>query len=583
MTVLQDLKDGSLTRLPVNVLKDMSLGGNTRRKKNRPNWQEFVESIKKQGVLQSVVARLMPDGSFELLAGYGRRDAAIECGLSDVPALIRIVDDATALEINLAENADRVELSFTDSVVWSKRFISLYKGNIESAAQRLSWSVSKLRERLSLVPCTDEVLDALDDGLITVKHALILASFEEKVQKNTLAKVISEKWSVNELKARADRVQIPLAKAIFDKTACSICQHNTELQAGLFGMPDSAQCSKSSCFQAKTKDVLEVKKAEAVDKYGTVIWLSQSLPEHRQTVTATVVGAEQFDTGCVGCDHRVAVMNDTPNGQIGSVLESQCTNKACFTECSAAYDAFVQAQQTSAAVDGETCDDQADGESNLEPPVTGDHRNEQVAQSSKKAPVKAGAISQVLVDAHWDEIRTSAGQIINTSIHSKFALVMQLVGLMSISKFQQIRDLTKSMPALMAKNESELQGMIETVMVHIATKAESICGFAANKVIAAGAVAQNDGENQLLRAWYPTEEILKKYTTTALEQMVKNSGLAAFLDSKEEGGSKKLLSAKKSDLVLGILAVKDFDWSHYAPPAYQELLCSVKDKPKAAS
>lgn len=578
MSVLQEFKDGDLARLPVSDLKDMNLGGNTRRKKIRANWPEFVESIRKQGVLQSVVARLMPDGSFELLAGYGRRDAAKEVGLNDVPALIRIVDDATALEINLAENMERIEFSLTDQVIWALRFTSLYQGDTESAAQRLGWSVNKLRERLSLAPCDDAVLDALDDGSITVKHALILASFEKKVQINTLAKIVAEKWSVQDLKARADRVQIPLSKAVFSKVDCTKCQHNTELQAGLFGMDDSAMCSKSSCFQAKTKEALEVKKVEAQEKYGTVIWLSQSLPEHRQTVTAAVVGTEQYDTGCMSCNSRVAVINDTPNGQIGSILESQCTDKSCFAECSNAYESFVKAQAKAAQNNVESTETGTD--------VDADNiavEEENVVSMAKKAPaVKSGAISQVLVEAHWNEIRESAGQFIDKTMHSKFGLVMQLIGVMSISNFKSIRDLTNSMPALMAKSDQELQSMIETVLNHIATKAPTICGFGANKVIAASAVSSEGGEAAIVRQWRPTEEILKKYTTQALELMVKQSGLAEHLDAKEAGSSKKLLGLNKAGLVSGILAA-DFDWSHYAPPAYQDLLSSLKEKQQSAA
>jgi ParB family chromosome partitioning protein len=579
MTALSELAfhDGQLVHLPVEDLKDMSLGGNTRRKVVRANWEDFVASIKAQGVLQSVVARLMPDGSFELLAGYGRRDAAIEAGLKEIPALIRIVDDVTALQINLAENLNRSELSFGDQLLWATRFISLYKGDVESAAQRLSWGVNKLRERLSLAPCTSEVLDALDDGHITVKHALILAAFESKIQNNTLAKVIAEKWSVSDLKARADRVQIPLSKAIFDKSVCSQCQHNTELQAGLFGMPDSALCSKSSCFQVKTKEALEVKKLEAEEKFGTVIWLSQSLPEDRQTVTATVVGTQQFETGCTACENRVAVINDTLNGQIGAVLESQCTDKRCFADCANAYDAFVKAQQSKTVIDDNVADEEVAEEEACE--AGQDHK----VVNMKKAPVKVGAISQPLEEAHWAEIRAASGQYIDKSINGKFALVMQLVGLMKISEFKPIRDLTNSMPALMAKSEKELQQMMEKVIQHIALEAKNICGFDANKVIAASGASTEGGEAEIIRAWQPTEDILKKYTTSAIVQIVKSSGFATYLESKEEGSSKKLLSAKKGDLVAGILAVTDFDWSHYAPPAYVDMVNSVKEKQQQAA
>lgn len=575
---MQRFEDSQLVHLSPTELKDMKLGGNTRRKKTRKNWEDFVGSIKRQGVLQSVVGRLMPDNSIELLAGYGRRDAAIQLGLEEVPVLIRICSDAEALEINWAENCNRVEVSFADQVVWSVRYTSLYNGDVETAAQRLGWSVSKLRERLSLAPCSDEVLDALDDGHITVKHALILSAFEHRIQNNTLGKVVAEKWSVNELKQRADRVQIPLSKAIFAKDECSTCLHNTELQAGLFGMPDSALCSKSSCFHDKTQAALESKKEEAVEKYGKVIWLTQALPEHRNTVTATVVGQTQFDTGCFGCADRVAVMDDTPQGNVGAVLESQCTNVACFSECVSAFDAFNAAKQVSAKVVDYTNDAKVEDEPNTENVVKMDAK-----APAKAAEQKAGAISNALVETHWQELRAAAGNFVDVQADSKFGLIMQLVGLMEISKFKTVRDLSVTMPALMAKPETEIRAMISAVLEHIAKKANTICGYDANKVMTAAALATDGGADALIKAWSPTKDTLKKYTTIGLEQIVKLSGLDKHLDAKEAGSGKKLTAGKKGDAIEGILAVTDFDWSHFAPPAYIELMESKKEKSAKAA
>lgn len=570
-------EDGQLVHLSPIELKDMKLGGNTRRKASRKNWSEFVQSIRDQGVLQSVVARLMPDNTFELLAGYGRRDAALEIGLEEIPVLIRVCNDDEALRINWTENSERTEFSFTDQVMWSVRYTSLHQGDVESAAQRLGWSVSKLRERLSLAPCSEEVLDALDDGLITVKHALILSAFEHRVQNNTLAKVISEKWSVNELKQRADRVQIPLSKAIFSKTDCGTCIHNTELQAGLFGMPDSALCSKASCYHGKTQEALEVKKEAALERFGKVIWLSQSLPEHRNTVTSAVVGQTQFDTGCQGCSDRVAVMDDAPHGNPGAIMESQCTNSACFNECVGAYDKFVlaQKQQASAPVAAEVSE-RAESQDNA--PAN----DNVVAMDKTSAPAKApeaktGSVSQALLDSHWVELRNAAGEFIDTKSDGKFGLVMQLVGLLEISKFKPVRDLPKTIPVLMAKPEAELHAMIATVLEFIAKKAGSICGFDANKVMTATAVASDGGADALVKAWVPTAEVLKKYTTAGIEQIVKLSGLIEHLDAKEAGSGKKLTAGKKADAIEAILAVKDFDWSHFAPPAYLGLMGSDND------
>lgn len=570
-------EDGQLVHLMPSELKDMRLGGNTRRKK-RANWDSFVESIRSQGVLQSVVGRLMPDGSIELLAGYGRRDAAIEAKIVEVPTLIRICDDATALQINLAENMERADLSFSDQVVWAQRFISLYNGDVASAAQRLSWSESKLRERLSLAPCTEGVLDALDDGSINVKHALILAAFEDRIQNATLSKVVAEKWSVSELKQRADRVQVPLAKAIFDRGDCNQCRHNTELQAGLFGMDDSALCSKSSCFHAKTKAALETAKTEAVEKYGTVVWLSQSLPEHRSTVTASIVGQTQFDTGCMACSDRVAVMDDAPHGQPGAIMESQCTNGSCFSECTSAHEAYLAAKQ-SPSNDIAPDDQEASADTGTD---TTDESQQEPVTSIKKAPaVKKGVVSQVLIDTHWRELRDSGAKVLATN--RKFSLVMQLLGVMEISKFKAIGDPAKKMNTLMAMPDDKLESMIAQVVEYCAVKAGAINGYDATKVVTAATVEVDGGKDALVASWVPTKETLDKYTTLGLTQIIQMSGLEKHCEAKEKGSGKALSKGKKSDVIAQILAVTDFDWTHFAPLAYLDLIGTfVADGSKAA-
>lgn len=558
-------KDGDLSKLNPNDLKDMSLGGNVRRKQ-RANWNEFVESIRQQGVIQPVVVRLMPDSSFELLAGYGRRDASILLGFDVIPVVIRICDDATALQIHLSENLDRADLTFSDQVVWARKFISLYNGDVKSAAQRLNWSESKLRERLALAPCTEGVLDALDDGAITVKHALILAAFIETVQTNTLAKIISEKWSVNELKQRADRVQIPLEKAIFSKVDCQTCIHNTELQSGLFEMGSSAQCSKSSCYHEKTKAALESEKSKAEERFGTVLWLSQSMPEHRATVTPVIVGQAQFETGCVTCTKRVVVMDDAPHGNPGAIIESQCTDQSCLNECTASFEAFKAEQAKAVAEENTDADTQNESSEN----VASITQAKTPKKDKSPAVTNTGSISNVLVETHWKELRQSGGaRLVNDP---KFALVMQLLGVMQISKFKHIGDPAFKMETLMNYPDEKLKGMINHVVQYCATTAATIDGYDANKVITAATMALSDGKDVLVKSWVPTEATLNKYVTLGLEQIIKLSGLDVFVEAKEKGAGKKLSQGKKSDVIKNILSVTDFDWSDFAPPAYTSLM-----------
>src|ERR1700712_5773148 len=71
----------------------------------------LTASVRELGVLQPVLVRPVADGQFELIAGERRWRAAKRAGLQTVPALIRPVEDAAALEQALVENLHREDLN----------------------------------------------------------------------------------------------------------------------------------------------------------------------------------------------------------------------------------------------------------------------------------------------------------------------------------------------------------------------------------------------------------------------------------------------------------------------------------------
>jgi len=74
--------------------------------------EELVASIRASGVLEPLLARRLPGGGLELLAGHRRREAAGLAGLETVPVrVLHIPDDAKAQAVTLTENLAREDLS----------------------------------------------------------------------------------------------------------------------------------------------------------------------------------------------------------------------------------------------------------------------------------------------------------------------------------------------------------------------------------------------------------------------------------------------------------------------------------------
>ena len=71
----------------------------------------LADSLRARGVLQPILVRPKPGGSYELIAGERRWRAAQLAGLELIPALVRPRDDAESLEIALIENMAREDLN----------------------------------------------------------------------------------------------------------------------------------------------------------------------------------------------------------------------------------------------------------------------------------------------------------------------------------------------------------------------------------------------------------------------------------------------------------------------------------------
>ncbi len=71
---------------------------------------ELADSIKTHGVVQPIVVRTSDNDRYELVAGERRWRAARLAGLTEIPAVVRELDDQTALALALIENIQREDL-----------------------------------------------------------------------------------------------------------------------------------------------------------------------------------------------------------------------------------------------------------------------------------------------------------------------------------------------------------------------------------------------------------------------------------------------------------------------------------------
>lgn len=319
-----------------NIIPGANPRRRDRKKVNPVAWAAFVATIKDKGVLEPILVRFVPEtGQFQLIAGYGRWEGAIEAhGLDyDMPIRVLDADDVEATALALIENIHREDMTPIEEAEAAADMLAELKGDRAEVAKLLKWSPATLENRLALMNCSKAVRDALVEGQILLGHAELLAAVPKTTQDDVLGKLLQmpKLITVSDLRTELQGVSLPLATACFDKGECGSCPHNSELQAQMFTESISAgNCTNAPCFRAKTDAFITIKVAEIQDKFPRVQVVKPG--DNRTIIKLKVegdggVGPDQAEA-CRTCANFGAVVSGVP-GKEGQVFENQCFDTAC--------------------------------------------------------------------------------------------------------------------------------------------------------------------------------------------------------------------------------------------------------------
>lgn len=162
---------------------------------------ELAESIRSQGVIQPILARPLPDGRYEIIAGERRWRAAQQAELQTVPVIVRQAPDDQVLALALIENIQREGLSPLEEAAGIQRLISEFGLTHEAAAHAVGRSRSAVTNLLRLLSLAAEVQELLLEGRIEMGHARALLSLKPAEQLNFAHRAAAESLSVREIEA----------------------------------------------------------------------------------------------------------------------------------------------------------------------------------------------------------------------------------------------------------------------------------------------------------------------------------------------------------------------------------------------
>lgn len=108
---------------------------------------ETVESIKERGVLVPILVRPKNDGNFEIVSGHRRHHASQLAGLTEIPAIVREMDDDTAILLMVDSNLQREELLPSEKAFAYKMKLDAIKRQGERTDLTSAQIVPKLQAR----------------------------------------------------------------------------------------------------------------------------------------------------------------------------------------------------------------------------------------------------------------------------------------------------------------------------------------------------------------------------------------------------------------------------------------------------
>ncbi|HEY9598730.1 MAG TPA: ParB/RepB/Spo0J family partition protein, partial [Cyanophyceae cyanobacterium] len=221
--------------------------------------EQLVQSVKQHGILEPLLVRPLPENQYELVAGERRYRAAILMGLTEVPVVVRELNDTEALQLALVENLQREDLNPIEETEGILQLLALKlnltlpeippllyqmknafekdKGkdsdvrdnvipNPDSDSEQgvqsvfdelglMSW-YSFTCNRLSLLRLPEEILEALRSGRIEYTKAKAIAFVkDEPIRHALLEESIASSLSLSQIRERVKASQRPREQGEF--------------------------------------------------------------------------------------------------------------------------------------------------------------------------------------------------------------------------------------------------------------------------------------------------------------------------------------------------------------------------------
>ena len=172
---------------------------------NEIELDELADSIRQHGVMQPIVVR-QNSGGYELIAGERRWRASQRAGLTDLPAIVRDLDDQQVAALALIENIQREQLTAIEQARALARMRDQFSMDQTALAAMISSSRSNVANLLRLLNLVKDVQTMLEEGRLEMGHARALLPLPENMQQKAAEDVLRSRLSVRQTETLVKRL-----------------------------------------------------------------------------------------------------------------------------------------------------------------------------------------------------------------------------------------------------------------------------------------------------------------------------------------------------------------------------------------
>jgi len=164
----------------------------------------LTDSIRREGVLMPILLRPQGNG-YELIAGERRWRASQAAGLTEIPAVIRDVDDLQALELAIIENEQRDDLTAIESGRAYSRMIEEFNCTQQQVAEKIGVSRVQVSNLIRLLQLSDVIKQMIEKRQLSMGQARPLVGLPAQIAERIALQCVEQGWSARQMEREAKK------------------------------------------------------------------------------------------------------------------------------------------------------------------------------------------------------------------------------------------------------------------------------------------------------------------------------------------------------------------------------------------